>query len=272
MGTIANRIIAFVRRDFYIASSYKLQFVFKMSTGFFSIATFYFISQLISAESTRSVQVRYGADYFSFVLIGLATTGILHVGISGFAERLRIDMTEGSLEMMFAAPIGSSWIIIMPCIWSFLFESIRATVVIALGVFVFGAHLEVASLPTCGFVLVLTMAAYSVFGLMSAGIIMIVKRGDPINWFFAQASALVAGAYFPIELLPDWIAWLPKLLPMTYGYDAVRLTMLSGATTADVTNSLLVLAGFSAIGLPVALTVCSLAVDKAKRDGTLGTF
>ncbi|MCH8149526.1 MAG: hypothetical protein IH987_16335 [Planctomycetes bacterium] len=33
-----NRILAFVRRDFRIATSYKLQFVFRLLSGFFIIA------------------------------------------------------------------------------------------------------------------------------------------------------------------------------------------------------------------------------------------
>ncbi len=267
-----RRIAAFVRRDFCIASSYKLQFLVSICSAVFILAIFYFVSKLVKTDALESLQEQYGADFFSFALIGVAATGFLHVGVVGFAEKLRISMTEGSLEMMFVSPVSAGWILIMPCVWSFLFEGVRAMVLIFFGVFLFGAEINLSSFHACALVLLLTLTSNSVFGLLSASIILIVKRGDPIAWAFMNASALVAGAYFPIEMLPGWLAWIPRLLPMTYAYRGARITLLTGGGISDVAGELLVLLAFSVIGLPLALFACSRAVGAAKRDGSLGSF
>ena len=272
MRKFLHRTAAFVVRDFRIATSYKLQFLFRLLGVFFVLATFYFISKLIDHDAANQALAEYDTDYFSFVLIGVAANGLLLVGLSGFAEQLRISMTEGSLEAMFATPTRPFWILAMPCLWQFSFEAFKSLVIVAFGVFLFGVDVSGANWFGCVVILVLTLAAYSVFGLLSAGIIMIVKRGDPINWAFAHASGLLAGAYFPIALLPSWLEVISRALPMTYAYHALRMTLLTGAGLGEIWTDVLVLLCFTLVGLPIAIGVCQVAVVIAKREGTLGTF
>jgi ABC-2 type transport system permease protein len=272
MRGFLSRTEAFIRRDFYIQTSYKFQLIFDLTAGFFVVLLFYFISALIDPEKSRDLMSRFDTDYFSFVLIGVAAAGFLQTGLAGFARTLRTEMSEGSLEMMLSCPTRPVWIMVLPCLWSFFFEAVKALLVVLFGVFVLGADLGKANLLGCALVLVLTITSYSVFGMLSAAIIMVVKRGDPINLAFSAASSLVAGAYFPLELLPSWLGTIAKILPMTYAYRGLRQTLLGGAGPLEVAPEALLLGGFSVVGLPVALAVARIAVDKAKRDGTVGIF
>lgn len=272
MGNFPNMVWAFIRRDFFVATSYKFQFAFQLTAVFFIVAFFYFISQLIDTGASSKMLSRFNTDYFSFVLIGVAGAGFLQTGLSGFAERLRTGMTEGSLEMTFSCPVKPIWVLVLPCLWAFMFEALKAVVIVAFGVFIFGANLGEANFLSCAVILLFTITSYSVFGILSASIIMVIKRGDPINLAFTAASSLIAGAYFPTDLLPAWLAWISKILPMTYAYDGLRMTLLSGAGISEVSHDLVVLAGFSLVGLPLAIWVAHFAIARAKRDGSLGVF
>jgi len=272
MSNFLQLAYAFVRRDFFTATSYKFNFIFQLTAGFFIVAFFYFLSLLMDSETSRKLMLRFQSDYFSFVLIGVAATGLLQTGLSGFAERLRTGMTEGSLEMTFSCPVRPIWILVLPCVWAFFFEALKAIVVVAMGVVVFGANLSNANFWWAAVVVLFTITSFSVFGLLSASVIMVLKRGDPINVAFTAASSLIAGAYFPVELLPSWLGGVAKALPMPYAYDALRKTLLSGGGLSDIRMDLAVLAGFSLIGLPLAIGAAQYAIGKAKRDGTLGVF
>jgi ABC-2 type transport system permease protein len=272
MSGLPGAALAFVRRDFYIQTSYKFQLLFELTGGFFVIALFYFISALMDSESSRKLLARFETDYFSYALIGVAAAGLLQTGLAGFAQRLRIGMTEGSLEMTFACPTRPIWILTLPCLWAFFFEALKGLVVVLMGVLVFGADLDRANFLSCAVILLLTITSYSVFGLLSASIILIVKRGDPINLAFAAASALIAGAFFPVELLPGWLGAIAKVLPMTYAYEGLRASLLVGASLADVARDAIVLGGFSMVGLPLAIAATSKAIRRAKMDGSLGVF
>lgn len=263
---------AFLRRDCAIATSYRLQFLFQLTAGLFVVASFYFISRLVGGAAAEQVLSSYGSDYFSFVLIGVATTGFLQTGLTVFTERLRSGMTEGSLEMMFASPQRPFLLLALPCLWSFVMEAVKTAILVSFGVLLFGANLRHANPIASVCAIALSLASFSVFGLLSAAIIVLVKRGDPLNWAFTQLSALVGGAYFPIEVLPGWMRRIAALVPVTYSYDALRKTLLQGASLTAVSDDLLVLAAFVVLGAPVASLCVELAVRKAKHDGTLANF
>ena len=85
--------LAFLRRDFSLALSYRLSFLLQIGGIFFSIAIFFFLSELFGSAIAPQL-VEYGGNYFSFVLIGLAFTGFLGLSLSSFAESIR----EGQLS------------------------------------------------------------------------------------------------------------------------------------------------------------------------------
>lgn len=264
--------VAFFRRDFHIATSYKFNFLFELVAGIFIVALFYFISRLMDSNETRALVARFQSDYFSYVLIGVAGAGFLHTGLTGFADKLRTGMTEGSLEMTFSCPVRPIWILLMPCLWTFCFDSLKVLVMILFGTLVFGADLGRANLDAGLAVMLVTILSYSVFGILSASMIMVFKKGDPINTAFAAASTLIGGAFFPVELLPTWLGGIAKILPMTYAYEAMRKTLLLGAGLTEVWPEFVILGVFSMVGLPLAIGVANLAIAKSKQDGTLGTF
>lgn len=270
MSSVADVGLAFLRREIQVATSYRVQFLMEFAQGLFLVFGFYFISKLVDTGSD-SLE-RYGGDYFSFVLIGVSATAFLVVGVSGFALRLRASMAEGSLEMMFASPVLPIWIIVMPCMWSFLFAGIRAVMMVAVGALFLGADFSQANLPVGLVVLLLSISAYSAIGILSTAIILVIKRGDPINWAFGQASALLAGAVFPIELLPSWLKFVSYCLPMSYSYDGLRLSLLQGAGFAEVWPNIGMLAVFSLVGIPIAVVLCNRAIAHVKLVGSLGSF
>lgn len=272
MRDLLNAAYAFIRRDFRVAMSYKFNFLFGLSAGFFIVMTFYFVSRMIDPRATAAMLSRFHADYFSFVLVGLAAAGLMQTGLTGFSDQLRGGMMEGSLEMTFSCPVRPEWVLVLPCVWAFFFETLRMVIMVAIGVTVFGADLSRANYASFAAMLLGTITSYSVFGMLFASVIMVFKRGDVINMAFNMASSLIAGAYFPVELLPSWVAPVARVLPMTYSYEGLRRSLLAGEGIAGVWPQLAVLLGFSAVGLPLAFAVANAAVGRAKRDGTLGVF
>ncbi len=265
-------LAAFLRREFRIATSYKFQFVFQLVNSFFAVAIFYFLSQLMGEKAAAAIGQKYDVGYFAFILVGVAGTTFVETAMSGFTVRLRQTMTEGSLEAMFATGVRPLYILAMPSVWSFLFDGARALGILMVGAWIFGADLSHANWLSWTVVVLAAAAAYSVFGLLSLVFIMTLKRGDPVTWAVTQATAVVGGAYFPLSLLPDWLETAARLLPMTYAFEAMRGALLAGAPVGALQRELITLVAFAVVGLPIAVWLCHRAVDRAKRDGSLGTF
>jgi ABC-2 type transport system permease protein len=264
--------LAFLRRDFAIATSYKFQFVFNATAGLFVVAAFFFISRLVEGAGSNATLARYGGDYFSFVLIGISVASILQTGLTSFSESLRTGMTEGSLEIAFVSPVRGSLLLVLSCPWAFFFETCKTGVLIGAGVLVGGADFSRANVAACLVVGALTLTACSAFGICAAAVILVVKRGDPINWAFAQASSVLGGAYFPVDVLPPWLRAIAACLPMTHAFEGLRRAGLEGAGIADLGREIALLAGFSVVALPLAMWAVERAIDRAKSEGSLGSF
>ena len=72
-------LLAFLRRDFKIAASYRLSFVFTGVGAFVTLTVFYFLG--IAFGRTTQVEALFGTDYFSFaLLVLLAAAALLPLG------------------------------------------------------------------------------------------------------------------------------------------------------------------------------------------------
>lgn len=259
---------AFLKRDLSQALSYRLSFLMQLGGIFFSVAIFYFLSQLFGAAVAPQLEA-YGGDYFSFVLIGLAFTGFLGLSLSSFATSIREGQVMGTLEIMLLSPTRLSAILLSSSLWAYLLTALRVVIYLLVGALVFGASLGQANVGSAILVMLLSIASFSGIGILSAAIVLMVKKGDPIAWVLGSASSLLAGVYYPISVLPEWLEPLSRILPLTYALDAMRLAMLRGYSIYELRFDILVLLGFTVVLTPLAFMVFRKALKRAKMEGSL---
>lgn len=259
---------AFLKRDLISEASYPVSFLLQVFGIFFSVGVFYFISQVVGT-SAAPLLAQYGGDYFSFVLIGIAFNSYFSVGISSFAGSVRQAQTTGTLEALLATPARLSAIVIGSSLWDYVLTSVRVFIYLAVGVIVMNVDLGKGNYGVALLALVLTIIAFSGIGIISASFIMVLKRGDPVTWAFSAFSNLVGGVFYPISVLPLWLQIVARVLPITYGLEAMRLSLLAGAGLRELRVELLALAAFSIVLLPLSLRAFRFAVRRAKIDGSL---
>jgi ABC-2 type transport system permease protein len=259
---------AFLKRDLSLNLSYRFSFLMQFVGIFISIALFYFLSQLFGTALIPQLEP-YGGDYFSFVLIGLAFSGYVGLSLSSFAQSIREGQMMGTLEIILLSPTQLSAILFSSSLWSYLLTTVRVVVYLAAGALVFGVSLSQANFVTAIVVLVLSIASFSSIGILSAALVLLVKKGDPVAWALGSVSSLLAGVYYPIAVLPDWLEPISRLLPLTYALDAMRLAMLRGSSLYDVRLDILALIGFALVLTPLAFLVFRKALKRAKKEGSL---
>jgi ABC-2 type transport system permease protein len=260
--------LSFLRRDFSIQLSYRFSFLLQILGIFFGVASFYFLSRLFGSALVPQLE-QYGGDYFSFVLIGLAFNNYMGLSLSSFASSIRDGQMTGTLEIMLLSPTRLSTILFSSSIYDYLMTTINVVVYLLLGALVFGFNISQANYLTAIVVLILSIASFSGIGIISAAIVMVIKRGDPIAWILSGTSTLLAGVYYPITVLPGWLAPLSRVLPMTYSLDAMRLAMLKGYSIFEVRYDIFILLGFSLVLTPMAFLIFRKALKLAKREGSL---
>jgi ABC-2 type transport system permease protein len=260
--------LAFLARDLRLELSYRFSFFLQIFGIFTSVFLFYFLAQLLGPTASPYLK-EYGSNYFAFVLIGIAFSGYFGVGLSSFAASIRQAQTTGTLEAMLITPTPVSLIVLSSALWDYLVVTFHVLVYLAIGGLLLGVDLSRSNLPAALVTLTLTVVSFSSIGIVAASFIMVLKRGDPVTWLFNSVSSLLGGVYYPITILPGWLQFVAALLPVTYALRAMRLALLQGASIAQLVPDLLVLAGFSAILMPLSLVVFRWAVYRAKIDGSL---
>jgi ABC-2 type transport system permease protein len=264
---VLQRLRAFLIRDFQTELSYRVSFLLNFSGVFLASVTYFFLSRLLG-DSVTPLLEPYGGDYFAFAIIGVAFASYFGLGLNGFARALREAQTTGTLEAMMMTPAPVSTIVVGSAAWSYAFTTFRVLVYIVLGMLL-GLDLRGANYLAALVTLLIAIVAFASIGIIAAGIIMVIKRGDPVTSLFNNVAALIGGVYYPITVMPDWLQAIARLLPITYALNAMRLALLTGATWAEILPDLLVLTAFAVVLFPLSLFVFARAVEWARRDGSL---
>lgn len=266
-----DKAFAFVKKDMLIAVSYRLQFVFQFSQVFFAVAVIYFIGKMLEGSGKSPVLARYGVTYFPFALVGLAVSSYLKAGLVTITNDIRQVMNQGTLEAMCAAPVGYRTLLFCGALWPFVFETFRVLFYFVVAMTVFGMRLDKANWVAAGVAMALTIPIFILLGVTSSSILVLVKRGDPINWVFSSAASLLAGTMFPISVLPRWLRAVSFCLPLTHSLEAVRKSLLTGASVGQLHTHLFALLVFIVVLAPLTILINNLCMQKAKRCGAFGT-
>ena len=259
---------AFVRRDISMALSYRLSFLFQFLGIFFTVVTFYFLSTLVGGAMSGPLEV-YGGEYFPFVLLGLAFSTYMMLGLQTFSGKIREGQMMGTLEIMLLSPTRLSAILLASSLWAYVFGSLRILLFLLIGIIVFDVSFAQANLLAAVVILILSMMSFASIGMISAAFVMVLKKGDPVAWALGGLSTLLSGVFYPVTVLPEWLQGFSALLPLTYALDAARLAVLQGYSVYELRSDILILLAFSAVLLPLALLSFRFAVKRAKVEGSL---
>lgn len=266
MRTLAT-LLAFIKRDFLIETSYRTSFVLQLVGILFSVMIWYFIAGIVDAP--RTTPGLEGMDYFAYVLLGLAFYHYLSSAMLSFATKVRTEQTTGTLEAMLVTPTGTGTIVLGSSLWDFLYTSVKVVVYLVVGRLLFGVTIRLDSLLPSLLVLALTILAFAGIGILAAAFVLYLKRGDPITYLVASGSALMGGVFYPPEDMPRWLEVASRFLPITYALRALRRALLRGSRFADLLPDIEVLVLFVAILLPLGLLAFRFAVRKARQEGSL---
>lgn len=269
MAATTIPIRAFLRRDWYIARSYRLNFLMGLVGSLFVLVILFQAGKLIGPRAGGPGS-QLGRGYFSFAVIGTVVIQIVHTATQSFATKLREEQTTGTLEALLASPTPPATVIVGSGLYDISRAVVEAAVVLliafgmGLRVEISGAFLLLSLLVFAG-LLALAME----IGILVAAFTVVFKRGSTLSGLINAGLALLAGVWYPVSSLPGAARFLAELVPFTWGLTALRDSLLFGRLDATRLAGVLAVA---ALGLPLALWCFRGAVDRARATGSLGQY
>jgi ABC-2 type transport system permease protein len=266
-----QKLALLFRRDFAVARSYRAAFVVEFFQALLAAAGFYFLSRFVESPTLQK-SLPPGADYFSFALVGVAFFDYLSVALGTFDSSLQEARQNGALEHLLVTQTSLPVILAGSSLYPFALLSLRTAIYIGWGAALFGFPLHGANWLGALLVLAASVLAFSGLGILSASYLLIFKRGNPVNWVILGLSSVVGGMMYPISVLPVWLQYVARLIPVTYSLEGMRAAILSHASIRELLPSIAGLLVFAAVFLPISFAIFSWALRRTKITGTLTHF
>jgi ABC-2 type transport system permease protein len=193
--------------------------------------------QVVTVQSESLVSENYRfIDFFVPGLIGmtLMTTGIF--GAIGWNTRNR---ELGILKKLATTPLSKLEWIIGVVLFELVMCAISTVVILTVGVLVF----DLRVLPSI-YSIILIVAGAITFPGMGMVIARFVKETDSAD---AAANAItfpmmfLSGTFFPLEMMPEFLREIAKVLPLTYLSEGLRDSMVYGNASSALYNTAIVL-------------------------------
>ncbi|MCR4440796.1 MAG: ABC transporter permease [Peptococcaceae bacterium] len=256
-----ERGIAFIKRDFLIDTSYRVNFLLNILNTFFRVSFFYFFSLFIGVE-----------NYFPFVLVGIALFDYFSVLTRSFSETLREAQQEGTLEALASTLTPLFICIVFSGLYPLLYTVFQILLYFIIGASFYHLSLAGANYPAALLVMLTATFSFAGFGLLSSIFVLVYKRGDPLIWVLNSLSWLLSGTLYPVAVLPGWLQQATKLLPLTHALQALRLTLLEGAPLSKAAVPLAFLAALFFITSSLFIFLFPRALKKVKNAAGLSQY
>jgi ABC-2 type transport system permease protein len=266
-----RKLALLFRRDLAVARSYRIAFLIEIFQALFGSASFYFLSRFVQSPALER-SLPPGTNYFSFALVGIAFFDYLSVGLSTFDGSLQEARQDGTLENLLVTQTSLPVILAGSSLYPFALMSLRTAIYIGWGAVLFGFPLQGANWLGALLVLGASILVFSGLGVLSASYLLIFKRGNPVNWAILGLSTVVGGMMYPISVLPVWLQYVARLIPVTYSLEGMRAAILGHASTRELLPPIAILLLFAALLLPTSFAIFSWALRRTKITGTLTHF
>jgi ABC-2 type transport system permease protein len=265
------KLYLFLKRLLVTSLSYRVSFILGLLGGFVALFQFSFVGKFISDGNSFPAISQYGGNVLSYFIIGGAFQVFVGTSLNSFHRAIRSEQNMGTLEYLLLSNTRLEVILSYSGLVSF-FKSFVNTSLMLVAVFFFLSIPLRVNLLAAAVTVGLMICALSGIGLMSAGIIIVTKVGDPINWAFTTLTTFLSGVFFPVEYLPEWLHDVSYILPTTHALHALRMSLTQGAAFGEIMPELRLLSIMALVTLPLGFIVLRLGYNHACRVGSLSHY
>jgi ABC-2 type transport system permease protein len=196
-------------------------FLFILGTGLSSIA----------AAGTHGVNLR------TFVYPGVLCMAVMFTAMFSAAS-IVWDREFGFLREMMVAPVRRSSIVLGKCLGGATVAALQGVIVLAIAGLVEVPYAPVMILEIFALQLLLAFSI-TAFGVMAAARVKQMQSFMALTQMVILPMFFISGAMFPVSGLPQWLAVLNRLDPLTYAVDPMRRAVFAHLNISEAARKAL---------------------------------
>lgn len=270
-----STLIAMSRKELTIMTRYPVEFIASFGQVFLIIAVFTLASLMFTREGVRGTGEAStfisGLVVYGFVLFLFLSDTLWTIGYN-----IRREQKQGTLEQLYLSPASKTASLIsrvaVTLVWTGLLSLTSGWLMSAMI-----GRLPFENVPLGLFVLIMTLSGTFGVGFAFAALTLRVREAGQTIANLAQfAFMIVCAPFFPFSALPGWIQTISRLIPLSYGVDLFRSTLMGYPAgfpeLAPMDIELIIVTAFGLLMPVLGLWLYHQEEDRARRNGSLSEY
>lgn len=209
-----------------------------------------------SIQSVSEGSSRYNfIDFFLPGVIGLTAMTTTVNWMVGLQTRYR---QNGIFKKLATTPITQMEWLTSLILWQIITVFLSVAIIMIVGIVMFDVHLRLDMISVM--IIVFSSALFSALGLIIARFVKEEETGGVAAGAITFPMMFLAGSFFPLESMPDYLQVIAKVMPLTYVNNGLRDAMIFGNSSGAMYNLLIV------VVLTVVLMIAGVAISTWKQD------
>lgn len=269
-----SSLIAMSRKELTIMIRYPVEFVASFAQVLLIVIILTLAGLMFSEgglEDAGNSSATAGIVVYGFILFLFLSDTLWTIGYN-----IRREQKQGTLEQLYMSPASKSASLIsrvtITLIWTGLLSIVSAIVMSMLI-----GQLPFHNLPLGIVILLLSLMGTFGVGFAFAALTLRVREtGQTLANFLQFTFMILCAPFFPFSALPEWLQNISRLIPLSYGVDLFRSTLLGYPDgfpeLASVEVEFVIVAIFAVLMPVLGLWYYRYEENRARRNGTLSEY
>ncbi len=266
-------LIAMSRKELTIMIRYPVEFVASFGQVFLIVVVLTLAGLMFSRDGVRSADDSgaAGVVVYGFILFIFLSDTLWTIGYN-----VRREQKQGTLEQLYLSPASKAASLISRVTVTLFWTGLLSIGSAALMSAMIGG-LPFANLPLG--VLILGLALSGTFGVgfaFAALTLRVREAGQTLANLLQFAFMVLCAPFFPFAALPDWIQVVSRAVPLSYGVDSFRSTLMGYPAgfpeLAPIEVELAIVTLFGLLMPVFGLWLYRREEDRARRTGSLSEY
>jgi ABC-2 type transport system permease protein len=267
----APKLAAFVRRDLRIALSYRMGALGGLVAIVVQVVSFSLLGKLVDParmplfNGTR-------ATYMEFVIIGVCLNMTVLLLLHELARAIRAEQMTGTLESLLVTPTRIGTVQMGSTLFNLLYVPLRLGLFLAAVAILSGLDLQASGILPATVLMLEFLPFVWGLGLIAASTVLTFRRGAGAIGAGVAVFGLSSGAFFPLSVLPGWVASVAAYNPLAIALAALRDTLIGGAGWHALETPSIQLLPLSIASVAAGVFFFRLFLRRERRLGSLGLY
>jgi len=275
-GVFFREILTVARYSLIAQQRYR-SWIFNTSlTPFFLLAPLVFVANSFLGQPGPArqafVQLTGYDNYLGFLIVPLIDATMTSTVYSNIGHTLRMEQMSGTLERLLMSLRYPVTLILGRSLGFLAFVFWFAGTALGLCWLFFGLRLDVSPASAAILLPLHLLLVYGTAFFMSS-LFLWISDAFAVQMLFSRFVLLtLAGATYPVAMLPGWLQPVARAIPFTWLYELERAALVRAAPPEELRDGLLVLTAMVVALWVAAFAFFRVMLDQAKRTGRLGMY